>query len=105
MLREHLLCKEASSKVTYAFVITNVTESGFLQRHVDFNVLRSSATCLHKVQPEMGTVKDKGPPQVLQPRQRLCILLLSTHVALKMELNSGPWKTGGFLIAAGMNEI
>lgn len=91
--------------MTYAFVIPNVTGSGFLQSRVGFNVLRSSATCLHQVWPEMGAVQDKGPPQVLQPRQRLCILLLSTHVALKMELNSGPWETGGFLIAVGMNGI
>lgn len=55
-------------------------------RCVDFNVLRSSATCLHQVWPEMGAVQDKSPPKVLQPRQRLCIPLLSTHVALKMEL-------------------
>lgn len=105
MFREHLLRKEASWKATYAFTIPNVAESGFLQRHVDFNVLRSSATCLHQVQPEMGAVQDKGPPQMLQPRQRLCILLLSTHVALEMELNSGPWETGGFLIAVGMKGI
>lgn len=48
--------QRTSWKVTYAFVIPNVTKSGFLQRRVDFNVLRSSATCLHQVQPEMGTV-------------------------------------------------
>lgn len=75
--------------MTYAFVIPDVTESGFLQRCVDFNVLISSATCLHQVWPEMGTVQDKGPPQVLQVRQRLYILFLSPHVALGMELNSG----------------
>lgn len=91
--------------MNYAFVILDVTESGFLQRCVDFNILRSSATCLHQVQPEMGTVQDKALPQVLQPGQRLCILFLSTQVALKMELNSGPWETGGFLIAVGMNGI
>lgn len=91
--------------MTYAFVIPDATESGFLHRRVDFNVLRSSATCLHQGQPEMGTVQDKGPLQVLQPRQRLCTLFLSAHVALKMELNSGPWETGGFLTAVGMNGI
>lgn len=46
--------QRTSWKVTYAFVIPNATESGFLERHVDFNILRSSATSLHQVQPEMG---------------------------------------------------
>lgn len=50
-------------------MIPNVTECGLLQKCVDFNVSRSSAICHHQVQPEAGTVEDKGSPPLLQLRQ------------------------------------
>lgn len=61
-MKHHLV----NVQVTFQFY---VTECELPQRCVDFSVSRSSAICLHREQPEMGTVKDKGSPPLLQLRQ------------------------------------